>query len=104
MELTPEQVPPAVRIAVRGLTIDYPGNSDAERHTALENVSLDVHQGEFLCVVGPSGCGKSTLIGAIAGFLPPKAGTMTLDGRLIDYASIRQAEVLVKKAEQIAGA
>jgi len=83
MELTPEQVPPAVRIAVRGLTIDYPGNSDAERHTALENVSLDVHQGEFLCVVGPSGCGKSTLIGAIAGFLPPKAGTMTLDGRLI---------------------
>jgi NitT/TauT family transport system ATP-binding protein len=83
MDLTSKQPPPAARIAVRGLTIDYAGNNDGERHTALEDVSLDVRQGEFLCVVGPSGCGKSTLIGAIAGFLPPRAGTIMLDGRVV---------------------
>ena len=79
MELTPKQAPPAVRIAVRGLTIDYPGNSDAERYTALEDVSLDVHQGEFLCVVGPSGCGKTTLLNILAGFLKPSEGKITFD-------------------------
>ena len=84
MELTPEQVPPAVRIAVRGLTIDYPGNSDAERHTALENVSLDVHQGEFLCVVGPSGCGKTTLLDILSGLLKPSKGDVLLDGEMVN--------------------
>lgn len=84
MELTQDHRPTDTRIAVRGLTIDYAGNNDRERHTALEDVSLDLRRGEFLCVVGPSGCGKSTLIGAIAGFLPPRAGTITLDGRIVD--------------------
>lgn len=81
MELTQDRAAAATRIAVRGLTIDYPGNRDGEIHTALEDVSLDLRRGEFLCVVGPSGCGKSTLIGAIAGFLAPRAGAITLDGR-----------------------
>lgn len=42
--------------------------------SALQNISLDVSQGEFITVVGPSGCGKSTLLKLIAGFSPPSSG------------------------------
>jgi len=46
----------------------------------LTSVSLDVHVGEFVCLLGPSGCGKTTLLNAIAGFIPLSAGQITVDG------------------------
>ena len=46
---------------------------------ALDRVSLDVRQGEFLAVVGPSGCGKSTLLRMIAGLLNPVSGEVSLN-------------------------
>ena len=48
---------------------------------ALHDVSLTVKPGEFICILGPSGCGKSTLLGALAGHLPPSAGTIRVDGK-----------------------
>jgi NitT/TauT family transport system ATP-binding protein len=51
---------------------------------ALQNIDLDVTEGEFLCLVGPSGCGKSTLLNLIAGLAPVDAGQILLDGRPID--------------------
>ncbi|HUC64551.1 MAG TPA: ABC transporter ATP-binding protein [Stellaceae bacterium] len=48
---------------------------------ALENVSLDVREREFLALLGPSGCGKSTLLYLLGGFLPVEAGTITVGGR-----------------------
>jgi NitT/TauT family transport system ATP-binding protein len=48
---------------------------------ALEDVSLDVGQSEFVALVGPSGCGKSTLLRLIAGLDTPTAGTVTIDNR-----------------------
>ena len=48
---------------------------------ALETVSFEVRQGEFICLVGPSGCGKSTLLRIVAGLIPPTAGTVRLRGR-----------------------
>ena len=50
---------------------------------ALENVSLDVREREFLALLGPSGCGKSTLLYLIGGFLPIKTGKILVDGRPI---------------------
>src|SRR5690349_12295935 len=49
--------------------------------TALQNIDLDVAQGEFVCFLGPSGCGKTTLLRAIAGLDPQNAGTIEIAGR-----------------------
>ena len=46
---------------------------------ALDNVSLDVRDREFVALLGPSGCGKSTLLYLIGGFLPVEAGTIRVD-------------------------
>ncbi len=51
---------------------------------ALDRVSLDVNEGEFVCLVGPSGCGKSTLLNLIAGLEQPDQGSMMTDGRKIE--------------------
>jgi len=48
---------------------------------ALNGVSLDIMENEFICVVGPSGCGKSTLLNIIAGLLEPTSGTVYCDGK-----------------------
>ena len=49
--------------------------------TALDDIALDVAQGEFVCFLGPSGCGKTTLLRAIAGLDPQDAGTIEIGGR-----------------------
>jgi NitT/TauT family transport system ATP-binding protein len=46
----------------------------------LDGVDLDVHQGQFLCIVGPSGAGKTTLLRCMSGLLPPTAGETLLAG------------------------
>ena len=58
-------------VAVRGVAKVF-----ANGIQALDGVSLDVEQGEFLSVLGPSGCGKSTLLRLIAGLATPSAGTI----------------------------
>ena len=47
---------------------------------AIEDLSLDVVEGEFLCLLGASGCGKSTMLSMFAGFLQPNAGQVMLRG------------------------
>jgi NitT/TauT family transport system ATP-binding protein len=53
----------------------------AKETRAIEDVTLVVEDGEFLCVVGPSGCGKTTLLKCVAGLLRPTKGTVLLRGK-----------------------
>jgi NitT/TauT family transport system ATP-binding protein len=50
---------------------------------ALDNVSIDVREGEFLCIIGPSGCGKTTLLWSMAGLHDLTSGRIALDGQPI---------------------
>ncbi|MFN5160805.1 MAG: nitrate ABC transporter ATP-binding protein [Cyanobacteriota bacterium] len=52
-------------------------------YPVLENVNLEVQQGEFVCVIGHSGCGKSTLLNMVSGFATPTSGQVLLNGKPI---------------------
>jgi nitrate ABC transporter ATP-binding subunit len=50
-------------------------------YVVLENVSLSVNEGEFICVIGHSGCGKTTLLNMVSGFSKPSTGTVSVNGK-----------------------
>jgi NitT/TauT family transport system ATP-binding protein len=56
-------------------------DNDGKSFPVLEDINLDVSDGEFVCLVGPSGCGKSTLLNLMGGFLAPTSGSITIDGQ-----------------------
>ena len=70
------------KIAVRGIWMTFPAKDRSARDVhVLEDINLDVREGEFICLVGPSGCGKSTLLNIAGGFLPATEGEMLIDDR-----------------------
>ncbi len=71
-------------IRIASLTMSY-GNV-----RALDNVSLEVRQGEMLAVLGPSGCGKSTMLSLISGLRQPTEGEIYLDNDRIDTLPTQQ--------------
>ena len=70
------------KIQIRNLRKVY--DTPERRVHALENINLDVQDGEFLCLVGLSGCGKTTLLNILAGFVEITAGNVMLDSKPLD--------------------
>jgi ABC-type nitrate/sulfonate/bicarbonate transport system ATPase subunit len=68
----------ASKIAVRSVRKAF--SSATGVLPVIDDVSLEVGDGEFVAIVGPSGCGKSTLMNIVAGFEAPDAGTVAIDG------------------------
>jgi NitT/TauT family transport system ATP-binding protein len=69
----------AVKLRIQGATKVYESKSGAVH--ALEDFSLDVREGELVCILGPSGCGKTTLLWAMSGLHALTRGQIVLDGR-----------------------
>src|SRR5580692_7955293 len=80
MSQTASTVARAVKTKLRAEGISMIFRRDGNETAVLDNISLDVHEGEFICLLGPSGCGKSTMLNTMAGFLAPSSGTVTIDG------------------------
>lgn len=63
---------------------------------ALENINMNVREGEFVSIVGPSGCGKSTLLSIISGLLPPTTGSVLIEEEIVKGTSKKIGYMLQK--------
>jgi len=71
-----------IKLAVQGVSKRF--TSSTATVQALDNISLNVADGEFVCLVGPSGCGKTTLLDVIAGLTKSDAGRVLADGQPVE--------------------
>lgn len=75
-------------VALKDVTKIFPDGT-----VAVDNVSLDVADGEFMVLLGPSGCGKSTILRIVAGLEEPTAGAVLLNGELANDLPPRERGV-----------
>jgi NitT/TauT family transport system ATP-binding protein len=75
---------PPEKLTIEGVSKSFQGRT--QKVKALENINLQVREGEFVCLVGPSGCGKSTLLNIIAGLDFPDEGKVFADGKPVNGA------------------
>jgi putative ABC transport system ATP-binding protein len=73
-------------IRLQGITRVFKGDAD-EQSVALDDVTVDVGRGEYVCISGPSGCGKSTLLSILALLDTPTSGRYWLNGKAVDRMS-----------------
>jgi NitT/TauT family transport system ATP-binding protein len=80
--LVGERERPSPKLAVDHV-VKIRRSTSGETLTAVDDVSFDVHQGEFVCLLGPSGCGKTTILNILAGLDEPTSGRALVDGNPI---------------------
>jgi len=76
-------------VAIESLSKRYPGSNE----TAVKDFSLAIADGEFMVLLGPSGCGKSSVLRMIAGLEPITAGTIAIDGRVVNQIPAKQRDI-----------
>ena len=74
----PASVP---KLSLRNVSKNF--HTKTGKFNAVQDISLEVHEGEFLCIVGPSGCGKSTVLNIVAGLEKPDGGEALVNGKPI---------------------
>lgn len=85
------------KIITKGITKIY--NPDTIPVVALENVDLEIGQGEFTAIVGPSGSGKTTLLNIIGGLDKPTSGKVTINGT--EITTMRDNKLIEFRKENI---
>ncbi len=73
----------ALKTKLRAEGISMIFRRDGNSVSVLDNISLEVGEGEFVCLLGPSGCGKSTMLNVVAGFISPTSGEVRIDGEVV---------------------
>ncbi len=73
---------PTPRVEIRDICKRLPSRGGGELEI-LRSVSVQIEDGEFVCVVGPSGCGKTTLLRIVDGLIPPSSGVILIDGKQV---------------------
>jgi NitT/TauT family transport system ATP-binding protein len=73
--------PLPVKLSIRNVSRQFV--RDGQKVSVLEDINLEAHAGEFVCILGPSGCGKSTLLNVVGGFLAPSTGQVLIDGERV---------------------
>ena len=68
------------------------------KYQVFENLSFQINDNEFFCIIGPSGCGKTTLLKNVAGFEHPTSGKVWFDGKPIKGINYRRAMVFQENA------
>ncbi|TQF34515.1 ABC transporter ATP-binding protein [Bradyrhizobium sp. UNPA324] len=63
-------------------------NASGREFVAVDNVSFEVKQGEFVALLGPSGCGKSTILNMVAGLLPRSGGRILIDQDTVETGKV----------------
>ena len=81
------------KLQATGLRHEYYQPRTGGRLLALDNINLQVEDGEFVTIVGPSGCGKTTFINLCDGFLKPTAGQIAIDGKVVTGPGIDRGMV-----------
>jgi len=81
---------PAAKLGVRRLTHRFTIGGSPDPLTVLRDIDLDIHRGEFVCIIGESGCGKSTLARTALRLLRPSAGRVVWMGRSIERLSAHE--------------
>ncbi len=82
-----------IKLSIEHLSKRYWFEREDREVLAVNDVSLDVEDGEFLAIVGPSGCGKTTLLNIVAGLLPYEEGTVAIDGKKVQGPGVDRAVV-----------
>lgn len=83
------------KLRAEGITMVF--GHGAAAVNVLNDVSLEVGEGEFVCLLGPSGCGKSTMLNIAAGFLKPTSGQVTIDGEPVTGPDRRRVFVFQER-------
>ncbi len=83
-------------VAIQGVSQHF--GADGASVPALEDIDLEVPDGQFVSVVGPSGCGKSTLLSLVAGLRLPSRGAVWCDGELITAPMPRKVGMIFQEA------
>jgi spermidine/putrescine transport system ATP-binding protein len=83
----------ATAVALRGVTKRFPGGKGSEPVVAVDDLHLDIADGEFFSLLGPSGCGKTTTLRMVAGFEYPSAGSVRIFGEEVGLEPPNQRPV-----------